>query len=189
MVSAWHGKCLARSRWPSVQCFKCSRGRSRSGCNQHQLPRCVYQSLQTIGAWELGFWPCREDMGIGCLLDHVGEQWRLFARSKSGRGGEKSDNTKHTHTGLLLMTVKYKSKNLQHLLRKSTHQLCHAMSWECWLLSTDSSSPHLLFREVFFRKSTLGIYHEIHPLGCIRKSIPRDISGNPSLGIYQEIHP
>ena len=68
----------------------------------------MYHSLQTIGAWELCSWPCREDMGIGCLLDHVGEQWRLFARSKSGRGGEKSDNTKHTHTGLLLMTIKCK---------------------------------------------------------------------------------
>ena len=31
---------------------------------------------------------------------------------------------------------------------------------------------------------SLGMYQEIQPLGCIRKSIPRDISGNASLGMY-----
>ena len=35
----------------------------------------------------------------------------------------------------------------------------------------------------------LGMYQEIHPQGCIRKSIPRDVSGNPSPGMYQDIHP
>ena len=30
---------------------------------------------------------------------------------------------------------------------------------------------------------SLGMYQEIHPWGCIRKYIPRDVSENPSLGM------
>ena len=66
---------------------------------------------------------------------------------------------------------------------------CTSLPRQCMYIFNTSWLKKAVYGHSLIINPSLGMCQEIHPLGWIWKSIPRDESGNPSLGMNQKIHP